>query len=121
MQSVQHLLFPPFRLDPVNERLWREFQLLPLKVCLQTGSAAVSAAVAGVGHAGKRGSDADCTASGTLALHWFLVCRHALKELFTIRACKRGSFPLVEAVITALILTFEKIVKEMLAGGPPQL
>lgn len=31
MQSVQHLLFLPFRLDPVNERLWRESELLQLR------------------------------------------------------------------------------------------
>lgn len=41
-------------------------------------------------------------------------------DLCTIRVCKRGNFPLLEAVITALILTFESTVKETLAGRPPR-
>lgn len=31
MQPEACMLFPPFRLDPVNERLWRETHLLPLR------------------------------------------------------------------------------------------
>jgi len=27
---AQHIVFPPFRLDPVNEQLWRDTQLVPL-------------------------------------------------------------------------------------------
>ena len=30
MKLTEHLVFPPFRLDPVNEQLWRENQLVPL-------------------------------------------------------------------------------------------
>jgi DNA-binding winged helix-turn-helix (wHTH) protein len=31
MIPTRLLLFPPFRLDPVNERLWREMQEIPLR------------------------------------------------------------------------------------------
>jgi len=31
MNTERHLLFPPFRLDPVNQRLWREGQEIPLR------------------------------------------------------------------------------------------
>src|SRR5262249_6462193 len=31
MSAERHLLFPPFRLDPVNQRLWREGQEIPLR------------------------------------------------------------------------------------------
>ena len=30
MKLTEHIVFPPFRLDPVNEQLWRENQLVPL-------------------------------------------------------------------------------------------
>src|SRR6202162_5847497 len=31
MNSESQLLFPPFRLDPVNQRLWRDAQEIPLR------------------------------------------------------------------------------------------
>jgi DNA-binding winged helix-turn-helix (wHTH) protein len=31
MESAPHFLFPPFHLDPVNERLWHNSRLLPLR------------------------------------------------------------------------------------------
>jgi len=31
MEPEHHLLFAPFRLDPVNERLWHNSHLLPLR------------------------------------------------------------------------------------------
>ena len=30
MKLTEHIVFPPFRLDPVNEQLWRENTLVPL-------------------------------------------------------------------------------------------
>lgn len=31
VKLTEHIVFPPFRLDPVNEQLWRENQLVPLR------------------------------------------------------------------------------------------
>lgn len=31
MISTSHLLFPPFRFDPVNEHLWREAEIISLR------------------------------------------------------------------------------------------
>ena len=31
MKLTEQIVFPPFRLDPVNEQLWREHQLVPLR------------------------------------------------------------------------------------------